>query len=80
MTSSRISSVARATRSTWLRERASSVGFSISSSQEVANTIKGVRSSWLTSLVNNRSRVSASRRRPRVSSNATANWPTSSAA
>ncbi|MNF92180.1 hypothetical protein D3C84_748170 [compost metagenome] len=79
-TSSRISSLALLMRSTWVRPRWSNAGFSSSNSQEVAKTINGVRNSWLTSLVNNRSRVRAWRKRPSVASNATASSPTSSAA
>ncbi|MCY1437566.1 hypothetical protein D9M71_537330 [compost metagenome] len=71
-TSSCISSVALVIRSTCERARGSMFGLTSNSSQELASTIKGVRSSWLTSLVNRRSRVKASRKRPRVSSKAMA--------
>jgi hypothetical protein len=55
LTSSRISSVARADALDLAARTGIEAGFSISSSQEVASTINGVRSSWLTSLVNSRS-------------------------
>ena len=60
--------------------RASLIPCASISSQELSITISGVRSSWLTSLVNRRSRCSACRSLSSVASKAAASLPTSSGA